>query len=496
MVIENQQGRRRRQFLVLWTLFCLALECENIDALGLSRNPLFNGMLNRRNAIPTASIGNLHHNQQLFKHQQNYHQLLHQNNQPLVPAASSPPVAAASSLTNHVDPYISGSNSLDKAVPENPELDQIAADVQAEQKSNNLAASASSTSYTSAVSGGYGADTGSSLGSYGSGGSVGSYGSGSVSSGGGYGGGSGGAGAVYGSSSVGAIGSYDSTGSIGSYGSSGSYGGSTAGVGSTYGGLTGGSYGGSTGASSFGAGSTGLSSYGTGSTGTGSFGSGGSSYNFGGSSGSSYGLNSGSSSYSVPPYGGGTPSYSVSYPAQQGATKADTIHLLSSLAPSLLLSSLLIPLALALLTNTTSSLIGRKKRDLYNDYDDDLQFSLSGDILDADITLLDAHFFPTMDAMLESYSPDDGERLADFVRQWGLLDTQNPCLEKLACLAATTNSKFKRYDNLKKAIRLLEKTVDPGIKKRLQDGSSVGATKERNCLTTFICKSTKSDVPS
>ncbi|KZS14886.1 Uncharacterized protein APZ42_019411 [Daphnia magna] len=145
MVIENLQGRRRRQFLVLWTLFCLALQCENIDALGLSRNPLFNGMLNRRNAIPSASIGNLHHNQQLFKHQQNYHQLLHQQQEPLVPAASSPPVVAANNLANHVDPYISGSNSLDKAVPENPELDQIAADVQAEQKSNNLAASASST---------------------------------------------------------------------------------------------------------------------------------------------------------------------------------------------------------------------------------------------------------------------------------------------------------------------------------------------------------------
>lgn len=52
-----------------------------------------------------------------------------------------------------MDPYISGSNSLDKAVPENPELDQIAADVQAEQKSNNLAASASSTRFGSVTYG-------------------------------------------------------------------------------------------------------------------------------------------------------------------------------------------------------------------------------------------------------------------------------------------------------------------------------------------------------
>lgn len=111
---------------------------------------------------------------------------------------------------------------------------------------------------------------------------------------------------------------------------------------------------------------------------------------------------------------------------------------------------MLLPLALALLTNTTNSLIGRKKRDVSDDYDDDLQFSLNGDILDADITLLDEQFFPTMDAMLESYSPDDAERLAEFVRHRGLLDINNPCLEKLACLATTTNSKFKRFDNLKK----------------------------------------------
>jgi hypothetical protein len=114
---------------------------------------------------------------------------------------------------------------------------------------------------------------------------------------------------------------------------------------------------------------------------------------------------------------------------------------------------LLLPLALALLTNTTNSLYGRKRRDLSDDYDDDdLQFSLNGDILDGDITLLDAHFFPTMDAMLESYSPDDTERLAEFVRHRGLLDIHNPCLEKLACLATTTNGKFKRYDSLKKYV--------------------------------------------
>ena len=46
-----------------------------------------------------------------------------------------------------VDPYISGSNSVDKEVAENPDLDQIAADAQAEQKSANLVASASTTRF-------------------------------------------------------------------------------------------------------------------------------------------------------------------------------------------------------------------------------------------------------------------------------------------------------------------------------------------------------------
>ncbi|XP_046463682.1 keratin, type I cytoskeletal 9-like isoform X1 [Daphnia pulex] len=465
MVIEKRDGYRRRQGLVLGFLvfYFVALQCENANAFRLSRNPLFNGMLNRRNAIPATNIANLHHNQ-LFKNNFNQHQFYTQQQQQQEPAvaASSTSVVTTNSLnTNHVDPYVSGSNPVDKEVAENPDLDQIAADAQVEQKSANLVAAASSTSYSSTVggAGAYGAGSGSSsLGSYG-GISAGS-GYGGISAGSGYGGIS--AGSGYGG---GSIGSYGDTGGA-SYGSSGSYGGSSIGSGSSYGGFSGGS------------------SYGSG--------LGGSSYGIGGSTGlsgshSSYGGGGGG-------YGTSAPSYSITYPAQQGATKADTIHLLSSLAPSLLLSSLLLPLALALLTNTTSSLYGRKRRDLSDDYDDDLQFSLNGDILDGDITLLDTHFFPTMDAMLESYSPDDTERLAEFVRHRGLLNINNPCLEKLACLATATKSKFKRYDSLKKAITLLEKSTDPDIKKRLKKGSSVGAKKERNCLTKFICKSMKSAV--
>jgi hypothetical protein len=49
--------------------------------------------------------------------------------------------------TRAVDPYVSGSNPADKEVAENPDLDQIAADAQVEQKSANLVASASSTRF-------------------------------------------------------------------------------------------------------------------------------------------------------------------------------------------------------------------------------------------------------------------------------------------------------------------------------------------------------------
>ena len=104
------------------------------------------------------------------------------------------------------------------------------------------------------------------------------------------------------------------------------------------------------------------------------------------------------------------------------------------------------------MTNATGSLTGRKKRDLFDlpDEDEDSQFFLEDDTLDADITSLDAHFFPAMDTMLDSYSPDNTEKLTKFVNLQGLSDPINPCLEKLACLAATTKSKFKRSDKLKK----------------------------------------------
>ena len=134
--------------------------------------------------------------------------------------------------------------------------------------------------------------------------------------------------------------------------------------------------------------------------------------------------------------------------------KADTVHLLSSLAPSLLLSSLLLPLALALLSNFTGTIgTGRKKRDLYGDedYDEDVQFSLKLDELDAEIKANDFHFFSTSDALIDFYSLNEGEpeKLMDFVRERGLTDPLNPCLEKIACLSAT-NAKFKGSDKLKK----------------------------------------------
>lgn len=111
---------------------------------------------------------------------------------------------------------------------------------------------------------------------------------------------------------------------------------------------------------------------------------------------------------------------------------------------------------MALLTNATGTLTGRKKRDVFSRIDDgyvedDVDLSFIDDGLDSEITLSDAHFFPTMDAMLESYSPGDTERLSEFIRRRGLIsDTANTCLEKLACFGSTTKGKFKRSDKLKK----------------------------------------------
>lgn len=125
--------------------------------------------------------------------------------------------------------------------------------------------------------------------------------------------------------------------------------------------------------------------------------------------------------------------------------------MISSLAPSLLLSSLLLPLALALLTNATGSLSGRKKRDLINLTKLDDTFNHE-DNLDASIALTDSNFFPTMQSMLDSSTSGDSTKMVEFIRNEGLLDPLNSCLEKFACLAATTKSNFKQSDNLKKCV--------------------------------------------
>lgn len=125
--------------------------------------------------VPATNIANLHHHQ-LFKNNFNQHpfytQQQQQQQEPAVAASSTSVVPTNSVNTNHgksrhcknillyavrnmstgctraVDPYVSGSNPVDnKEVAENPDLDQIAADAQVEQKSANLVASASSTRF-------------------------------------------------------------------------------------------------------------------------------------------------------------------------------------------------------------------------------------------------------------------------------------------------------------------------------------------------------------
>ena len=151
--------------------------------------------------------------------------------------------------------------------------------------------------------------------------------------------------------------------------------------------------------------------------------------------------------------------FKISYGQQQSTapSKADTLHLLSSLAPSLLLSGLLLPLSLALLTNVSGLVTGRKKRDLLNmqdnneeDFDDDVsQVPLEFDDLDSKIAAKDGHFLPATNALLDSYSPGDADRLLEFVREKGLLDKSNTCLQKMACLA-TLSKTFKKSDKIQK----------------------------------------------
>ena len=145
----------------------------------------------------------------------------------------------------------------------------------------------------------------------------------------------------------------------------------------------------------------------------------------------------------------------VHYPAQKGPTKADTIHLLSSLAPSLLLSSLLLPLALAYLTNATGANTGRKRRDLL-DFEKDEGFQTpiildDQDNLDYDakIETSDPQLVPVIDAVLD-FALNDTNVLTRFVHERVLSDSGNTCLEKMACLATTVQSNFKRFDSLKK----------------------------------------------
>ena len=311
-----------------------------------------------------------------------------------------------------VDPYISGSNSIEgkvvtsssddthEAADSSVSTSAILASSAAQAASSNLAAASSNIYATSS-------------GGYGSSGSASSYGG----SGGGYSG----------------AGSYNAGGGS-SYGSGAS---SYGGGGSGYSGA--GSYN-AGGASSYGG--SGASGY-SGGSGIGSYGGGG---GFGG------GYGGGAGAYG----GAGDSAYAV-VPSNTN-TKGNTLHLLSSLAPSLLLSSLLLPLAIAVLSNASGLVgTGRKKRDTYGIDDDeqddeaDLQFTLDFDNLDTDLATGDAFFSPAVDAFIKSYEAvnKDEKRFIASIRHHGFLNSENTCLEKMACLSASDKT-FKQKDTLKK----------------------------------------------
>lgn len=124
----------------------------------------------------------------------------------------------------------------------------------------------------------------------------------------------------------------------------------------------------------------------------------------------------------------------------------------------MLLSSLLLPLAIAVLSNASGLVgTGRKKRDTYGledseeDDDTDVPFTLDFDDLDADLAAGDANFSTSVESFIKSYESvnKDEKRLTDSIRRDGLLDAGNTCLEKMACLTAS-NKQFKQKDELKK----------------------------------------------
>ena len=305
-----------------------------------------------------------------------------------------------------VDPYISGSNP----VSELGHSSTTSVESTADSAKANLAASASSTSYSSGGSYADSSYSGSSHSDYGS--TSGGY----ADSAGSYGGGSGGS---YG-------------GSGGSYGGSGgSYGGSSGG---SYGGSSGGSYGGSSGGSH---GGSGGGSYGG--SGGGHGGSG------GGYGGGGYGGGHGN--------GGSTSTYAVSIPSDSdsGLDKANALTFLSSLAPSLLLSGLLLPLALALLSNTTT-IFGRRKREVVLDDPADDASLVSDHVLDT----MDSLIRVLDDSPIDTQPEDHRNTIIDMAVSNGLTKPDNQCLEKLACLsAAGSKSTFISPGDARKLNKLL-----------------------------------------
>ena len=301
-----------------------------------------------------------------------------------------------------VDPYISGSNP----VSELGHTSTTSVESTADSAKANLAASASSTSYSSGGSYADSSYSGSSHSDYGS--TSGGY----ADSAGSYGGGSGGS---YG-------------------GSGGSYGGSSGG---SYGGSSGGSYGGSSGGSH---GGSGGGSYGGSGGGYGGHGGSGGGYGGGG-----YGGGHGN--------GGSTSTYAVSIPSDSdsGLDKANALTFLSSLAPSLLLSGLLLPLALALLSNTTT-IFGRRKREVVLDDPADDASLVSDHVLDT----MDSLIRVLDDSPIDTQPEDHRNTIIDMAVSNGLTKPDNQCLEKLACLsAAGSKSTFISPGDARKLNKLL-----------------------------------------
>jgi len=163
------------------------------------------------------------------------------------------------------------------------------------------------------------------------------------------------------------------------------------------------------------------------------------------------------------------------------------------LAPSLLLSGLLLPLALALLSNTTT-IFGRRKREVVLDDPADDASLVSDHVLDT----MDSLIRVLDDSPIDTQPEDHRNTIIDMAVSNGLTKPDNQCLEKLACLsAAGSKSTFISPGDARKLNKILkwlstDEQTSSTWKHRIQRGTMRGKKNQRDCMAELTCTRLKS----